>query len=385
LFDQVIRSESIDDVFSSDLAVFVCLDCKVVQTLQDVDFSSYYSSYEYAASQSAFVRNYLRSLVQECSSRGWFKSGDLVVEVGAADGYLLSLFQELGARVLGFEPAVNLTRVAREVHRVEVVPELFDSSSLLRFAPDVAGAQLVVLLHTFDHLPEPGSFLDQVAVTLDPGRGILLVEVHDLEQIIEKNEVSLFGHEHTVCLHYQPIRSLLENHGFKLVGWRVIPTEKMRGSSVLFAASLQGSSIPEFEESNNTPDVGILDDRVLRERFGEISRAYRRLHEYVVDRKRVGLRIAGYGGWGRGVTTIAMARLDKSHLEFVVDSNPSLSGCVTPSGLIPIVQPDVVSRSVVDEVIVFNYAYIQEIQEVHRDFTSHGGRIVSVMEILAPK
>ena len=54
-----------------------------------------------------------------------------------------------------------------------------------------------------------------------------------------------------------------------------------------------------------------------------------------------------------------MAGLSDEHLEFVVDGNPNLRGCFTPVTGFCIEEPDSVSRDTVDEVIVFNYGYIE--------------------------
>ena len=59
-----------------------------------------------------------------------------------------------------------------------------------------------MLLHTFDHLFDPAPFLDVVREVLDPVRGVLLLEVHDLQDIYVKRETALFGHEHATYLHY---------------------------------------------------------------------------------------------------------------------------------------------------------------------------------------
>jgi hypothetical protein len=78
-----------------------------------------------------------------------------------------------------------------------------------------------------------------------------------------------------------------------------------------------------------------------------------------------------------------MAGLSPQHLEFVVDGNPNLRGCFTPVTGFRIEEPGAVSRDAVDEVIVFNYGYIEEIRETLSDFIASGGKVVSVIDLLA--
>jgi hypothetical protein len=77
-----------------------------------------------------------------------------------------------------------------------------------------------------------------------------------------------------------------------------------------------------------------------------------------------------------------MAGLTTNHLEFVVDGNRNLHGCYTPVSSLLIVGPDSITKALVDEIIVFNYAYINEIKNTLSTFIQNGGRVVSVIDLL---
>ena len=70
-------------------------------------------------------------------------------------------------------------------------------------------------------------------------------------------------------------------------------------------------------------------------------------------------------------------------MEFVVDENRKLSGGFTPVTNIPIISPDLLTIDHADTVIVFNYAYMQEIMESNGAFIADGGVFISVQDILA--
>jgi hypothetical protein len=77
-----------------------------------------------------------------------------------------------------------------------------------------------------------------------------------------------------------------------------------------------------------------------------------------------------------------MAKLNHTHLDFVVDGNESLDGCVTPVTNFLIKPPSAINNNDVDEVIVFNYAYINEIKANLESFVINGGKIISVIDLL---
>ena len=380
-FDEVVTPESRGSEFSYPMDLYFCADCASVQSQHDVNLIEYYHSYEYVASHSPFIRTYMQALVDHCEQRLGLQAGDKVIEVGAADGYLLSLFKDRGASTLGFEAAENLCQIA-EKNGIPVVNALFTMDSLDLIPADFKQTQVLVLLHTFDHLFDPAPFLDVVRQVLDPERGVFLLEVHDLQDIYTKRETALFGHEHATYLHYGSMKRFLERHGFRLVDFNFLPKEMCRGSSMLVAATPTDSKVKEAPGLASFDDPRLDELRTFQAFQESVSRSFANLREYIEAGRASGRRFAGYGGWGRGVTTLAMAGLTVEHLEFVVDGNPNLRGCFTPVTGFRIENPDSVSREAVDEVIVFNYGYIEEIRRTLSGFITDGGKVVSVIDLL---
>ena len=152
---------------------------------------------------------------------------------------------------------------------------------------------------------------------------------------------------------------------------------------MLVAATLEGSRIEstkglEVHERSELDSLATLTDFQT-----QVSASFSRLHRYLKAGKSEGKRFAGYGGWGRGITTLAIAELGPKDLEFVVDANQDLSGCFTPVTNIPIVSPDFLTTDRADVVIVFNYAYMEEIIEANTEFISDGGIFISVQDLLS--
>jgi len=363
------------------MELYFCNDCCSVQTQHDVNLSEYYQSYQYVASNSKFMNNYLEALVSYCQTHLGLKKGDKIIEVGAADGYLLSLFNRAGANSIGFEAAENLCDLAKK-NNVNVINALFTKDTLGLIPADFQKVQFFVLLHTFDHLYDPAPFLETVCEVLDPKRGVLLLEVHDLADIYTKCETALFGHEHATYLYYGSMKRFLHRYGLRIIDFNFLDKSICRGSSMLIVATPFGSSLVESANlaSFEKPELDKLSTLL---NFQEIvSKAFARLRNYIEDGKLQGKRFVGYGGWGRGVTTLAMSGLNKNHLEFVVDGNPNLHGCYTPVTGFQIKGPDSINRDSIDKVIVFNYAYIKEISELLTDFIKSGGEVISVIDLL---
>ena len=100
---------------------------------------------------------------------------------------------------------------------VPVAECLFTAGTVTEIPAEMQPADVVVLTYTFDHLPDPLEFLEAVRTVLEPRRGVLVIEVHDLEQIVERRETCLFEHEHSIYLTSDSFRRLLHRAGFELL------------------------------------------------------------------------------------------------------------------------------------------------------------------------
>lgn len=382
-FDEVVTAGNRGDEFSYPMRVYICEDCMSLQSLHDIDLHAYYESYNYVPSESEFVTGYMRSLVQYCATYLGLQRGATVLEVGASDGYLLELFRDAGAQVIGFEPATNLCEIAR-TRGIELIPDLFRTETVHMIPPDRLPVDFCVLLHTFDHLHDPTIFLDTLSRVLDPVNGVLVLEVHDLADIIERCETSLFGHEHATYLHLGSIDRLLRRHGFRVVDANFLPRNTVRGSSMLLAAVPLASSRLAVEGLDGMK-ASKLEIPSTYAFFAEsVALAFANIRRFVFDSLQEGKILATYGGWGRGVTSLAMAGLGPEEIKFVLDGNERLHGKFTPVSSIPIIDPVKVSRADVDIIIVFNHAYMDEIARGMRDFINEGGVLVSVLDLLKP-
>jgi hypothetical protein len=243
-------------------------------------------------------------------------------------------------------------------------------------------AAVLLLTYTFDHLPDPLAFLHAVRGVLDPERGVLLIEVHDLAKIIERRETCLFEHEHSIYLSARTMQKLLASAGFRLLATGLVGESERRGNSLLIAAAMEGSSRCGTAEILGE-DLCRLDNWTTYQVFGDVVRqSNARLLHYVSNRIESGARLAGYGAGGRGVITLAMAGLTSKEIAYVCDQNGSFHGLYAPRSHVQVVPPSRIREDPVDELIVFSYGYLDEIRAELREFTEGGGHITSILDIL---
>ena len=371
-----------DDQFVHPLKIFWCQKCNVVQTLHDVDLEEYYAEYSYNVSKSPLVKNFMKVFANNIWNKYSLSEGDLVVDVGSSDGFQLSLFQNLGAKVIGFEPSESLSKISNS-RGIETVSDIFDSKSLnLILQKSDNGARVILTQYTFDHIPEPSEFLINVSKVLDPKKGLLVIEVHDFAKIVERREACLFTHEHATYTSEKSISSIFDKFGFKLLSTNLVPESARRGNSMIVVASLK--------ESNMIPDKNLFSDSLemlnSKETYvsfaKEVLDSHNRFRENLKSLKNRGHTFAGYGAAARGVNTLAISGLNNDIFDYFCDINKNLHGKFLPGAGIPVCSPEHVFDNFVDEIIVFNYGYLKEIKDYYSSYIKNGGKISSILDYI---
>jgi len=379
LIDDYVKGEDLGTEFIWPIRIFLCLGCGHTQTLHDINERQYYDDYQYSPSLSPFTQNFMKRLAEVIWQKYELRPGDTVIEIGSSDGGQLSYFKELGAQVLGFEFSTPLAEKARQ-RGIPVVQHEFNASSAADIPTEQLPVQVIVTTYTFDHMPDPLGFLQSAAKVLDPERGLLVIEVHDLDTIIERREFCLFAHEHPGYYSAATMQMVMSRAGFDLIDVNFVPESERRGNSLLVVGALKGSRwstapVPLMPIATSDSEKACV-------AFGKsVTASLEGLRRFVDDKRAAGLRLAGYGAGGRGVMTLA-AMGHSDQFAYVVDKNHSFHGRYTPGSHLPIKAPEHLLDDPVDEVIVFSFGYFNEIASELSEFTARGGKLTSLLDIL---
>lgn len=379
LVDDYLTAGELGIEFLYPLRVYICEDCHLVQTQHDVDVCGYYRDYHYSVASSPFAQRFMRGLAQTLFERYGLESGDSVAEVGSSDGFQLQCFKDLGARVFGFEPSASLSATSLS-RGVPVAQTLFLPETVQLIPANLLPLKLVASTCTFDHLGDPLAFLKCVREVLDPTHGLLVIEVHDLAKIIERREYCLFEHEHPTYWSMDTMCDVLRQGGFKLLSTNPISERLCRANSLLVVAALEKTHYSLDTENSR---LEYLSNLTTYKRFAqEVERSLEHFRDFVQAERSCGRRLAGYGAGGRGIMTLAMSNIGSEQIAYLCDMNSSIHGYYTPKSHLPLVSPKHLLEDWMDEVIVFSFGYMEEIATELSKYTSQGGKLISLLELL---
>jgi hypothetical protein len=93
----------------------------------------------------------------------------------------------------------------------------------------------------------------------------------------------------------------------------------------------------------------------------QVKETKRKLLEFLIQAKREGKRIAGYGAPGKGNTLLNYCGIRTDFLDYTVDRNPYKQGKFLPGTHIPIYSPDRISETKPDYVMILPWNFKDEI------------------------
>jgi SAM-dependent methyltransferase len=371
LTDDFILTDKLDrPEYLSDIDIFECQNCGLVQNPADFDHEGYYQDYQYSTGHSTFAKNFMHKYAQiliDCFKELNKRDPESVIEVGSGDGVQLQQFLNLGvSRVLGVEPSEYLAKIAID-SGVPTQVDLFGKHTEKK----VDGRfDISLSSYTLDHVRNPVEYLETTHRMLNDG-GIIAFEVHNLEKIIERTEYCLFEHEHTIYMTPADAKRFVERQGFKVLVIDPIPSEEVRGNSLILIAKKIPKSIGSHNNEHfHNGQLDTLNNRIIR--------MINRLNQWV-DSIPGNEDIVGFGAGGRGVMTLA-AMENPRRFKALLDSNYRSGKFVTPKTRIPVFGPDQWSSFANAHCLVFSFGYFSEIKEqlIQNGFTSK--KIISLAD-----
>jgi len=357
------------------LHAMVCQQCLLVQLETDVSPESIYTEYAYFSSFSDSWLEHCRLFSEEIISRLGLTQNSLVVELASNDGYLLKNFVEKGIPTYGVEPAANIAKVA-EQKGVQTVVAFFGVETATELAGQGRTADLIIANNVFGHIPDINDFVGGIKILLR-AKGTVSIEIPHFMRLMEHNQFDTIYHEH-YCYH-----TLLADVGiFEAFGLRLFDVQELptHGGSIRMLVchdddpretTAAVKSLLALERARG------LDRVETYAAFGEkVRETKRKLLTFLIEAKRSGKSVAGYGAPGKGNTLLNYCGIRTDFIDFVVDRNPYKQGKFLPGSRIPIYSPAKIDEMRPDYVLILPWNIKEEVMKQMSHVTTWGGAFV---------
>ena len=360
------------------LRVLTCRRCALAQLQEYVDPSEIFTEYAYFSSYSTAWLAHARTYTEMMRERLGLGRDHLVVELASNDGYLLQYFVEAGIDVLGIEPAVNVAAAAID-KGVPTLTEFFHEAVAHRLVAAGKAADLIVANNVLAHVPDLNAFVAGMRILLKP-RGVITVEFPHLMRLIDGNQFDTIYHEHFSYFSFLAAERVFAAHGLTVFDVEELWTHG--GSLRLFVRHSADETHPlsrkvaalrarEEEAGYANPPGGPYASFERR-----VQATKRNLLEFLIDAKRMGETVVGYGAPGKGNTLLNYCGIGTDFLDFTVDRNPYKHGKFLPGTHIPIHPPGQIEATRPDYILILPWNLEDEIMAQLAHVRDWGARFV---------
>jgi SAM-dependent methyltransferase len=358
------------------LHAYVCDQCFLVQLQEFVTPDEIFTEYAYFSSYSSSWVEHARRYAEMMIGRFGLGGASKVFEIASNDGYLLQHFVARGVPVLGIEPAANVAAVAVE-KGVPTTVRFLGRDTAIAIAAEHGRPDVLLGNNVLAHVPDLNDFVGGMKLLLAP-RGVITMEFPHLQRLMAENQFDTIYHEHFSYLSFMTVERIFAHHGITLFDVDELPTHG--GSLRIYGRHAENGAL------NVTDRVGALRRREIEDGFQTLARyrgfdehvkaTKRKLLTFLIDAKRHGKTIVGYGAPGKGNTLLNYCGIRTDFLDFTVDANPYKQGKFTPGTRIPILAPEAIRGARPDYVLILPWNLKDEITAQHAYIRDWGGRFV---------
>ena len=357
------------------LHLYVCGVCYLVQIQEYVSGEEIFKEYAYFSSYSDSWLAHAERYTQEMIARWDLGAESSVVEVASNDGYLLQYFVSRDIPCLGIEPATNVARVAEE-KGVPTLVRFFGRELATEMVAQGKQADLLLGNNVLAQVHDLNDFVGGLKMLL-AAKGVITIEFPHLMRLVEENQFDTIYHEHFSYFSLCTTRTIFDAHGLTVFDVEELVTHG--GSLRVYARHTDDSSTPVTNRCRalcaREEAAGVLSLEYYAAFATQVEETKRRLLDFLIQAKRDGQTVAGYGAPGKGNTLLNYCGIRTDFLDYTVDRSPYKQGKFLPGTHIPIYHPDRIRETKPDIVLILPWNLREEIAAQLDYVKNWGGRL----------
>lgn len=359
------------------LDIMMCQDCGHYQNGGYVNPELIYGYYlSRPATTNPVLSDAYKEYVNDLLSKYVRKSEVFAVEAGSNDGSFIGYLQDTGSKVLGIEPSPNLSKQAND-HGIPTVHDYFSLECAKKIKDEHGEADCFIANHTFSNIIDLDDFVRGVKHLLAP-HGVFSMQTHYHLDVIEKNLVENFTHEHLSGFYVKPLVPFFARNGLELMDVQRV--------------SAKAGSIRCFVQHENGPnkiDKSVAATIAYEESIGMdrkdrhdsitdfITKIKSKLHGLLNPAVAQGKTVAAFGT-STGATTFSF-NYDLSELvSFFVDDDPYRHNLVSPVMHIPVLPSKTIYERKPDYVVILAPLYADIIMKKNQQYLEQDGTFIKI-------
>lgn len=361
------------------LKIKVCDRCWLVQTEGCLPADEIFDTdYAYFSSTSISWLAHAACYAEKAIRQFQLGRDSMVIEVASNDGYLLKNFLAAGIPCLGIEPTAS-TAAAAEQLGIPVIREFFDERLGKQLAAEGRQADLIVGNNIYAHVPDIDDFTRGLKAALKVD-GVVTLEFPHVLRMIDGIQFDTVYHEHFSYLSLYTVANIFKCSGLRVWNIETLPTHG--GSLRVYGCHA------EHPRVTSTAVTTLMEEelrRGLQNLAGYIGFQSRAdgvkddLLSFLLEQKRAGKTVAGYGAAAKGSTLLNYAGVKPDLLPFVCDAALAKQGKFMPGSHIPILPPASLTAHRPDYLLILPWNLASEIKQANAGLAEGGTKFVTAV------
>lgn len=364
------------DRLKAPLACVVCGSCGLLQLRDTVDRDELFRSYFYRSGTNPMMREALRDVMAHAKDTVGLEAGDSILDIGANDGTLLSMFPSDYRRV-GVEPAANIDRsglddsirISRTYFTREAAEKLLDGEP----------ARLVTSIAMMYSVPDLNRFVADIKSIL-ASDGVWITQLSYLPRIVDTLSFYDICHEHIYYFTLRTLSKLVERHGLTITD--VSENDVNGGSIRAYITHVESGVAPTsaVQDLLAKEEQGAWDDPATYESFMARVDAMRDVVvSYLERRRREGRTVIGLGASTKGNVLLQYFGIDGSLLPAISERNPDKVGLRTLGTDIELISEEAARQLDPAAMLVLIWFFRDELLKRERGYLEQGGSLLFPM------
>ena len=240
-------------------------------------------------------------------------------------------------------------------------------------------ADLLLGNNVLAHVPDLNDFVGGMKILLKP-EGLITMEFPHLLRLVEEHQFDTIYHEHFSYFSFLTASRIFAHHGLRLFDVEELPTHG--GSLRIYGCHADDGTKPTLTDRasellDRERTAGYADLALYEAHAHDVPAEKRDILSFLIELKRDGASIAGYGAPAKGNTMLNFCGVGTDFLDYTVDLNPRKQGHLLPGSHIPIRSPETLSETQPDVVLILPWNIRDEIVEQHSYVRGWGGRFAA--------
>jgi len=369
--------DAVDDLYPLELNY--CPDCFNCQLSVVVPPEKMFNEYLYVSSTNKTFREHFANLANTLIHDFSLKSNSLVVDIGSNDGVFLKPLQEKGVKIIGVDPAKNLSDIANR-NGIETIPKFFNEDVANEIIKNKGNADLVTAFNVFAHADNLKDIAKNVFQLLKSD-GVFVIEVQYLLDTLKDTTFDNIYHEH---VNYWSVTSL--NNFFKLLNLQLFRVERVDTHGGSIRVYIRNKSNAEVDISvstfiNSEITFGMGEFEVYKNFSKNIEGLKSSTLSKVEEVKNSGKSIVGYGSPAKATTVLNYYGISNKHIDYIIEDNELKHNRFLPGMKIPIKAKEMALISPPDYILVLAWNFLDDIKKNNPDLLKAGCKFVTLKDL----